>query len=104
MKRSNSGSFVQLNAVVRLKNGFTGNSISEGVTFELDGVSCAPVMKADGFFVFPNYVDASLPHILSISASGFIGVVAPLLPVEPPLAEAVQVFTMQPSPSYDYPT
>lgn len=104
MPNSESGSYVALNAVLKVKDGVTGKPIKEAISFELDGTPCQPLTKGDGFFVFPNYVYKTLPHVLKIRAAGFFDMETPLLPITEPLAEACQILMLYPSPAYNYPS
>lgn len=109
MTRVEIGSFAKLNAAVKVIDGFTGKPIASGIEFEIDGVKCTPLGKGDGIFVFTEDIDQFLPHVVKMTCKGFFDVEAPILSISSsplslgPLAEAVQVFALQPALDYAYP-
>jgi hypothetical protein len=97
----------KLNSVIQVCDRFSGLPVvDESVSFELDGAPCKPLKKLDGFYVFFD-IREDVKHEIRIICPGFIdGVVVPKpiqMPLSVPLAEMIQVCSLEPSPIYDYP-
>jgi hypothetical protein len=97
----------RLPAILLLRDGFSSEPIDDpSVTFQLDGVSCVPIHKGSGFYIFMDLLNTS-PHRLDVICSGFVDAQTRLtvisFPLVKPLAEFIVVLELGPSPAYSYP-
>jgi hypothetical protein len=105
MKHQGYGAYVNLNTALRVKDGFSGEPVTTGILFELDGVKCEPVEKEHGIFAFTDCADSLLPHVMTITCTGYLDLIIPILPVleSSVLADVVPVIVLHPDASYRYP-
>lgn len=98
---------MKLSAVVQLMDSFSGQPIAgTPAHFELDKKVYMPLEKGQGFYAFADLADGA--HHLKIACQGFFDGEATFpamtFPLATPLADAIVVCELEPSPLYAYPS